>query len=141
MHEIEMATKVLREAKNAGAKSFVRVEVGELCEITSEEMEEGLKKISTGSLDLEAEHKHAHDSHANHTHDISQKDVDDLKSTIEGWKFEVTEVKSKIKCDCGFQGVAKIVDRGHGYCVFSCPFCNSKPDVLEGGEIKIVAVE
>ena len=52
MHEITFASKVLREAKNAGATRFVKVEVGELVEVTPEELENGLRKISSGNEEM-----------------------------------------------------------------------------------------
>jgi len=36
---------------------------------------------------------------------------------------------------------ARILDKGHGYCLFNCPKCEGKPEILQGGEIKIVGVE
>ncbi|MBU0760130.1 MAG: hydrogenase maturation nickel metallochaperone HypA [Nanoarchaeota archaeon] len=107
MHEIAVANRIIEEAKRQ--KEDVRalkVEVGELAEISAKEVEEALKQM-----------------------------VD--------WEVEVGFVESKIKCSCGFEGRARIVDRGHGYCVFNCPDCGASGksmSVLEGGEIKIVGV-
>lgn len=141
MHEIQFASKILKEAKKAGAKSFVKVEVGELVEITPEELELGLKKISQGSLDYEESHEHEeHHSH-DHTHKFDEEELKELHEGCREWKFEVVFVKSKVKCPCGYEGQAGIVDRGHGYCIFNCPECGKKPDVLEGGEIKIIQIE
>lgn len=107
MHEIAFADKVLREAEKAGATRYLSVEVGELCEIEADELEEAFENL-----------------------------VD--------WKLNITERKSKISCQCGYVGEARIVDRGHGYCVWNCPSCGlsgKNINVLEGGEIKIVEVE
>ncbi|MBU0466406.1 MAG: hydrogenase maturation nickel metallochaperone HypA [Nanoarchaeota archaeon] len=105
MHEIHFAERVREEAEKMGASKGVKVEVGELAEISAGELEEALK----GMVD---------------------------------WDVDVRFVESKIKCDCGFNGRARILDRGHGYCVWNCPVCSRKPlEVLQGGEIKVVGVE
>jgi Zn finger protein HypA/HybF involved in hydrogenase expression len=133
MHEIHFADKVLREARKAGARNFFRVEVGELCEITVQELEEGLKKLTSpffaadmsdgGSVLMQVSGNGTLDS---------------------GMDFVVDFKESKIKCLCGFLGRAEIADRGHGYCIWSCPSCGlsgKNVEVLEGGEIKITEFE
>lgn len=140
MHEINIAERVLREARNAGAEKFFRVEIGELCEITKEELENGLKMVtevavvenfnSLGSVVLQK------------SGDF--RDKVDLRFGNEEIKFKVDLIESKIKCKCGFIGRAEILDRGHGFCVWSCPSCGlsgRNVEVLGGGEIKVVEVE
>ncbi len=104
MHEIAIANKIIQEAKLNGAEKIIQLEVGELAELTAEEVEDALLKLT----DMEIR--------------INYKD-------------------SKINCACGYEGRARIVDKGHGYCVFNCPKCSSKPQVLEGGGIRITGVE
>lgn len=136
MHEIMFAEKVIREAKKAGATKFFGVEVGELVEITKDELKEGLKRISGGNLDLnEEEENHGH------RHDITKSDLERAHKKSNGLQFKLTLKQSKVRCSCGYEGRAAIIDRGHGYCLFNCPECGEKPKVLEGGEIKIVEVE
>ena len=135
MHEINIADRVFREARNAGATHFLKVEIGELCEITKDELEDGLKKVTSpgvvGSLQ-------------DFGGSVLQKSggVGDLD--FGKWKFEVVGVESKIKCSCGFEGRAQITDRGHGYCLWACGKCGKSGkdvEVLEGGEIKVTGVE
>ncbi len=67
----------------------------------------------------------------------------ELKESIEqatSWSVEIKEKESLIQCSCGYKGKAEIVDRGHGYCIFACPCGNKKPEVLEGGEVKLIGV-
>ena len=104
MHEIAIAEKVIREAEAQGAQIAIKIEVGELAEITAEELEEALVQMT------------------------------DMKPIIE-------KVQSRIKCKCGYEGKAQILDRGHGYCIFKCPECDNKPEVIAGGEIRITGVE
>lgn len=73
--------------------------------------------------------------------EITAKEVEDTLRKLVDWNIKINNVKSKVKCSCGYVGSAKIVDRGHGYCYFRCPECNKNPIVLEGGEIKIAGVE
>ncbi len=132
MHEINIADRVLREARDAGASHFFRVEVGELCEITAEELEEGLKRLTEVAV---------LDNFNSFGNVVLQKSGEPDFSEM---KFEVGFVESKIKCSCGFLGRARVADRGHGYCVWDCPLCGasgSRVEVVWGGEIKIIEVE
>ncbi|MFH1376225.1 MAG: hydrogenase/urease maturation nickel metallochaperone HypA [Candidatus Woesearchaeota archaeon] len=104
MHEITIANKIIEEAKKQGASKSMKIEVGELCELTALEIEEALRKL-----------------------------ID--------WNLEVNFVKSLVKCSCGYEGSARIVERGHGFCYFNCPSCGGNPKVLKGGEINITGVE
>lgn len=65
-----------------------------------------------------------------------------LKSLI-NWDIVYEEKKAIAKCECGFNGHPKIVDRGHDSFLIECPECKSVPDVLNGTEIilKKVVVE
>jgi len=104
MHEIAICQRIIDEAGNLGVSKSIVVEVGELGEIGSEEVEETLKKM-----------------------------VD--------WDVRVEGVDSKVKCSCGYSGRARIVERGHGFCIFNCPECSGKVEVLGGGGIRIVGFE
>jgi len=135
MHEMMFASRVLREARGSGANRFLRVEVGELCEITAEEMGDGLKRLTSGVLSEES-------FKASGGMLAPAPEVGDLE--FGGMKFKVDFKESKVKCSCGYDGRAKISDRGHGYCLFCCPKCEKSGKdlkVLEGGEIRIVEVE
>lgn len=55
-----------------------------------------------------------------------------------GWKVKINLVKSKIKCDCGYVGEAKVLQRLHDLVIFECPECgNDEVEVIEGKDIKI----
>lgn len=55
-----------------------------------------------------------------------------------GWKADIKVIKSKIKCECGYSGEAKILQRLHDLVIFECPECgNDEAEVLEGRDIKI----
>lgn len=76
--------------------------------------------------------------------ELSDIEPEELEESIKGlvnWDILMKSKKSRVKCDCGYLGEAQILDKGHGYCMFQCPKCYLQPQVLEGGEIKIIGVE
>ena len=76
--------------------------------------------------------------------ELSDIASDELKEALAGlirWKITAVERKSKVQCACGYVGRAEIIDRGHDYCIFKCPQCGNNPNVLEGGEIKLIGVK
>ena len=56
------------------------------------------------------------------------------------WDIEAIEKESVVKCDCGFEGRAKVLERLHDLVIFECPECGGIPEVLEGKDIKILKV-
>lgn len=135
MHEITIADKILREARKTGAHNFFRVEIGELCEITKEELENGLKQLTTPLLA---------ENFTKFGASVLQKSGEIIELDEQTMNFIVDFIESEIKCKCGFIGRAKIIDRGHGYCIWNCPCCGAgsgEIEILRGGEIKIIEVE
>jgi Zn finger protein HypA/HybF involved in hydrogenase expression len=66
-----------------------------------------------------------------------------LKEHIEemyDWDVEVVLKKSKVRCECGFEGEAKVLERLHDLVIFECAKCGGIPEVLEGKDIKILKV-
>jgi len=57
-----------------------------------------------------------------------------------GWDVETNGVDSRVRCECGFEGRAKIRERLHDMVIFECPECGEIPIVLNGDKIKIVKV-
>ncbi len=67
------------------------------------------------------------------------------KDTIlEGSELNIEEIKSKIKCGgCGYEGGVDYSDKTSVHYqvpVISCPECDSKPEIVQGKETKIVGV-
>ncbi|MFC1752385.1 hydrogenase/urease maturation nickel metallochaperone HypA [Thermoproteota archaeon] len=107
MNKMIMAHKILEDLrKGLKGKSIkhARFEVGELADISPEDLEAQLKECA---------------------------DFD----------FLVEEKKAKVKCRCGYEGMAEILDRNNGDVVFTCSKCGDIPEILEGGEVKIAEVE
>lgn len=66
-----------------------------------------------------------------------------LKPTLKAmvnWDVKIDKEKSKIKCSCGYEGSAKIIERGHDICLYICPKCTKVPEVLAGKDIKIIKI-
>ena len=57
-----------------------------------------------------------------------------------GWKVEIKNKNSEVKCSCGYNGEAKINQRLHDFVVFSCPVCDLVPEIIQGKDIKITKV-
>ena len=56
------------------------------------------------------------------------------------WDVEVLTKKSLVRCECGFEGRAKILERLHDLVIFECSKCGEVVEVLEGKDIKILKV-
>ncbi len=105
MHEQIIVSKILAEAEKLGNISELQLEVGELSDITGEELKDSLENMTR-------------------------------------LKLKISSKISKVKCSCGYTGRAKILERGHDFCLYVCPKCrNKKPKVLEGGAIKIIGAK
>jgi len=65
-------------------------------------------------------------------------------TNLEGSELAVEEIKSKIKCgECGYEGGINYSNRSNVHYqvpVISCPECDSKPDIVQGKETKIVGL-
>ncbi|MDO8555566.1 MAG: hydrogenase/urease maturation nickel metallochaperone HypA [Nanoarchaeota archaeon] len=81
-------------------------------------------KLAVGELaDVEADHLQEH------------------LSELAPWKVVVESEESKVFCACGFAGRARILDRGHDFCLFNCPQCGKKPTVIIGDAVRIVEID
>ena len=72
---------------------------------------------------------------------LPAKDLETTLKTIVKWDVEVRERKGLVKCECGFQGHPKILERGHDFCLFECPECGNVPTAVEGKDIRLISVE
>ncbi|MBS3147144.1 hydrogenase maturation nickel metallochaperone HypA [Candidatus Woesearchaeota archaeon] len=104
MHDLKIIDKILKEASKKGNINILKLEVGELSDVSPLELKEHLEEHVT-------------------------------------YKIDVNLKKSKVKCKCSYIGPAEILLKDHGICLFRCPNCKNKPEVIEGGEIKIIGVK
>jgi Zn finger protein HypA/HybF involved in hydrogenase expression len=93
----------LRQGLKGNEIKSVRFEVGELADITADELEEFLK---------------------------DNADFD----------FSIEEKKAKVKCKCGYEGMAEIID-SNGDAVIMCSKCGDIPEVIDGDQVKIAEVK
>lgn len=56
------------------------------------------------------------------------------------WDVEVLKKDALVKCECGFEGKPKVLERLHDLVIFECEKCEEVPEILEGKDIKIVKV-
>lgn len=76
--------------------------------------------------------------------ELSGMEPEELRETLQtmtSWQVETRVVAGNIRCACGFTGAPEILEQGHDYCLFRCPDCKKKPEVVAGGEIMLVGVD
>jgi Zn finger protein HypA/HybF involved in hydrogenase expression len=69
---------------------------------------------------------------------------EELETALKGmvdFEFSVEEKKAKVKCKCGYTGMPEVLDRDHDSIIFTCSKCGEIPEIVEGGDIKIIEVE
>ncbi len=68
---------------------------------------------------------------------------EELKSALtkRAWRVTIKEEESLVRCRCGREGRARIIERGHHHAVFACPACNERyPEIIKGGEVILTSV-
>ena len=75
--------------------------------------------------------------------ELAEATKEELEESLKNFNGNINIVfkKSKVKCSCGYEGRANILEREHGFCLYNCPNCGKKPNVLDGGEIKIIGIK
>lgn len=70
--------------------------------------------------------------------ELSGYTVDEIKRALEPRiECEVEEEKGIVKCECGFEGNPKILEKEHDFVFFECPKCSAIPEILKGKDIII----
>ena len=54
---------------------------------------------------------------------------------LEGMKLDIEEVPVKIRCECGFLGLVRVMEHVH---FVRCPKCNNISEPLIGNELELV---
>ncbi len=57
------------------------------------------------------------------------------------WDVIITKKKGKVKCQCGYEGEPKILEKRHGFTSFVCPKCGNIPEILDGENIILKSLE
>lgn len=76
--------------------------------------------------------------------EIANIEKDHLAEHLKDWAdfpCELNEKESKVRCKCGYEGKAKIKDRGHDFVIIECPECGEIPEILEGNQVILKSVE
>ncbi len=72
---------------------------------------------------------------------ITAKELEKTLRLLTKWEVEVLKKDSKVKCKCGYEGEAEIIDRSHSSVIYNCPKCGGLPKVLSGSKIILKRVE
>ncbi len=72
---------------------------------------------------------------------ITKSDLEKQLKNLADFDFEVSLKEAKVKCDCGYEGVPKIVERQHDLVIIACPSCGEQPVVIEGDKVILKSVE
>lgn len=56
------------------------------------------------------------------------------------WNIKTIQVPAMVKCNCGYKGKPKILERIHDLIIFNCPACGQLPKITKGNKIKIINV-
>ena len=72
---------------------------------------------------------------------ISKDELEPTLRDMVAWELDLSEEKAECQCDCGYEGVPKVLERGHDVCLYECPRCGNVPELTKGADIRIVSVE
>lgn len=75
---------------------------------------------------------------------LSPIEADHLKEHLKelvDWKITVNEIKAKTNCECGFKGEPEIINRGHDFVLYKCPWCGDVPKIESGDKIILKEVK
>ncbi|MBT4416588.1 hypothetical protein HOC80_00615 [archaeon] len=68
--------------------------------------------------------------------ELSGYTVEEIKKALEiRIDCEVLEKKGVVKCECGFEGEPKILEKEHDFVFFECPSCGKVPKILKGKNV------
>lgn len=68
--------------------------------------------------------------------ELSGYSVEEIKKGLEvRIDCEVLEEKGVVKCECGFLGSPKILEKEHDFVFFECPKCEKVPEIVKGKDI------
>jgi len=72
---------------------------------------------------------------------ITEVDLSNQMKNLADFEFEISEKKASVKCDCGYNGSPKVIERLHEAVVIECPECGEIPLVSEGDKIILKSVD
>lgn len=72
---------------------------------------------------------------------ITKNDLASQMKNLADFNFEIIEKEAKVKCECGYVGSPKVVERQHDIVIFECPSCGKTPEVIDGDKVILRSVE
>ncbi|MCB9359614.1 hydrogenase maturation nickel metallochaperone HypA [Candidatus Woesearchaeota archaeon] len=72
---------------------------------------------------------------------ITISDLDKQMKNFADFPYEFQEEKAIVKCECGYEGSPKVIERQHDVVLFECPECGKTPEVLQGDKVILKSVE
>ena len=66
--------------------------------------------------------------------------VENTLISLVDWHVYVVEKEAVVRCECGYYGAPKIVEKGEDFSLFVCPKCGEIPKIESGDKIKLVEV-
>jgi Zn finger protein HypA/HybF involved in hydrogenase expression len=72
---------------------------------------------------------------------IKASELKELLEEVVKYEVNVKTVKSRVKCECGYEGEPKILLHRHDMTIIECPMCRKAPKILSGTEITVKDVK
>lgn len=72
---------------------------------------------------------------------ISLKNLKDAMKMLVDWDIKMILKKGLVKCDCGYEGEPKVIEKQHSFTLFICPECSAQPRILNGKDIVLKEVK
>ena len=73
--------------------------------------------------------------------EIKPEEFEEFLKDNADFEFEIEEKKAKVRCKCGYEGMAEIIDGNNGDVVLTCSKCGDIPEVIDGNRVKIAEVQ
>ncbi|MBU0535752.1 MAG: hydrogenase maturation nickel metallochaperone HypA, partial [Nanoarchaeota archaeon] len=72
---------------------------------------------------------------------ITAKELEEYLQENADFEFLIDETKAKVRCRCGYEGMAEIIDSKDGEVVFMCSKCGDIPEIISGDKVKVSEVQ
>ncbi|MCD6557907.1 MAG: hydrogenase maturation nickel metallochaperone HypA [Candidatus Aenigmarchaeota archaeon] len=73
--------------------------------------------------------------------DLGHLPAEELEHALKGlvkWDIKILKKPGLVRCDCGYEGEPKILEKAHSYTRFNCPKCGkelSENNIIDGDKI------
>ena len=66
--------------------------------------------------------------------------VTHLKEFVD-WDIKTISKRGVTECKCGFKGEPEIINKGHDFVLFRCPWCGDVPELKDGDKVILKEVK